>query len=179
VFSVINVRKAMPTTADKAEQQERWQEIVDDPLLRDLPYKIETNQRGQIVLSPHSLSHSNLQGLVLDLLRNHLEEGRGLPELPLCTSAGTKQVDVVWASADRLAEMEETGDPPTLAPELCVEVMSDANSMEEMHAKRALYREAGAEEVWVVRQDGQVRFFADEELDRSAIAPEFPDQLSD
>ncbi len=169
----------MSTAIDPATQQERWQEIVNDPLLRELPYTVETNQRGQIVLSPHSLSHSNLQGLVLDLLRDHLEEGRGLPELPLCTSAGTKQVDVVWASADRLAEMEETGDPPTLAPELCVEVMSDANTMEEMRAKRALYREAGAEEVWVVMKDGRVRFFAEEELEQSAIAPAFPDQLED
>lgn len=75
--------------------------------------------------------------------------------------------------------MRETGDPSTLAPELCVEVMSDANTMEEMEAKRALYREAGAEEVWVVRQDGQVRFVAEEEMDQSAIAPKFPDQLSD
>jgi hypothetical protein len=51
--------------------------------------------------------------------------------------------------------------------------------MEEMEAKRALYPEAGAEEVWVVLQDGHVRFFAEEELDRSGIVPGFPEQLLD
>jgi len=167
----------MPTTADTTRQQERWQEIVGDPLLRDLPYKVETNHRGQIVLSPHSLDHSDRQGRVLDLLRGHLEAGRGLPELPLCTGSGTKQIDVTWASTDRLAEMERTGDPPTLAPEICVEVMSDSNDWDEMNAKRALYRECGAEEVWIVDPEGRVHFFGDEELDQSVLAPDFPDQV--
>ena len=43
-----------------------------------------------------------------------------------------------------------------------------------MHDKRALYREAGAEEVWVVDAGGHVRFFGEQELDRSTIAPGFP-----
>lgn len=56
----------MPTTApDATEQQERWQKITTDPLLSELPYKVETNQRGQIVLSPHQASHSDLQGDVM------------------------------------------------------------------------------------------------------------------
>jgi Uma2 family endonuclease len=169
----------MPAAADPATQQERWQKVVNDPLLSELPYKVETNHRGQIILSPHSLSHSDLQGKVLDLLRDHFEEGRALPELPVCTNAGVKQVDVAWVSADRLAEMKDTGDPPTLAPQLCVEVMSDSNTMDERHEKRALYREGGAEEVWIVHPDGRVQFFAEEALDQSALAPSFPNRLSD
>jgi Uma2 family endonuclease len=73
--------------------------------------------------------------------------------------------------------MKKTGDPTTLAPEICVEVMSDSNDWEEMEEKRALYREAGAEEIWVVTQDGEVHFFADEEMDASTIAPDFPQQI--
>jgi Uma2 family endonuclease len=46
-----------------------------------------------------------------------------------------------------------------------------------MEAKINLYREAGAEEVWVVEQDGRVRFLADEELERSTLAPDFPTSL--
>jgi hypothetical protein len=43
----------MPTTTTPAEEhQARWQEIVADPALRDIPYKVETNHRGQLVLSP-------------------------------------------------------------------------------------------------------------------------------
>jgi Uma2 family endonuclease len=58
-----------------------------------------------------------------------------------------KQVDVIWASADRLAEMRETVDPLILAPEICVEVLSEANAEAEMQEKRPLYLEAGAGEV--------------------------------
>jgi Uma2 family endonuclease len=90
---------------------------------------------------------------------------------------GVKQVDVIWASADRLAEMRETGDPPTLAPEICVEVLSEGNTEAEMQENRQLYREAGAGEVWLVADDGSVRFFADERLDRSMIAPDFPERV--
>ena len=74
--------------------------------------------------------------------------------------------------------MNKTGDPPTLAPEICVEVMSPRNSMAEMQEKRALYLEAGAEEVWIVEEDGTVRFYADEERDTSHLAPDFPKNLS-
>ena len=166
----------MPTTPTR-EQQERWHEIVNDPLLSDLPYKLETNARGQILLSPHTLHHADAQGQLLDLLRTHADGGRGLPELPLCTEAGTKQIDVVWASTDRLARITESGDPTTIAPEICIEVMSDTNDWEEMPEKRALYRKAGAEEVWVVDGDGQIHFFREEEIDQSELVPTLPSSL--
>jgi Uma2 family endonuclease len=70
--------------------------------------------------------------------------------------------------------MAATGDPTTLAPEICIEVLSASNTVDEMKAKRRLYREAGADEVWIVEQDGRVRFFEDEEVEQSAIAPSFP-----
>lgn len=165
----------MPTTT--TQEQERWREILRDPQLRDLPYKVETNGKGQIVLSPHSARHSELQERIQDLLRQYAPEGRQPPEYPIATPRGVKQADVVWASRDRLRAMEKTGDPPTLAPEICVEVLSESNTAEEMAGKRALYREAGAEEVWLVEPDGQVRFFTDEEQDQSAIAPDVPNQV--
>ena len=55
--------------------------------------------------------------------------------------------------------------------------MSDVNDWEEMHEKRALYREAGAEEVWIVDRDGQIHFFRDDEREHSDLAPEFPSSL--
>ncbi|PSQ96931.1 MAG: Uma2 family endonuclease [Bacteroidetes bacterium SW_9_63_38] len=166
----------MPTTTTR-EQQERWANIVNDPLLNDLPYKIETNARGQILLSPHTFQHADAQGRLLDLLRTHTDAGRGLPEFPLCTDAGTKQIDVVWASDERLSRITDSGDPPTIAPEICIEVMSESNNWDEMHQKRTLYREAGADEVWIVDRDGQIHFFQDEERDRSDRAPDVPSSL--
>lgn len=80
-------------------------------------------------------------------------------------------------SRDRWEQMQNTGDPSTLSPEICVEVMSESNDWEEMRSKHELYREAGAEEVWVA-DEGEVRFFGEEEIGRSRVAPGFPDQLS-
>jgi Uma2 family endonuclease len=73
--------------------------------------------------------------------------------------------------------MRDTGDPSTLAPELCVEILSASNTDDELREKRALYREIGAEEVWVVDPDGRIRFFAETERDASALAPSCPDRV--
>jgi Uma2 family endonuclease len=165
----------MPTTL--TEQQERWHEIVRDPALRDLPYKVETNEHGQLVLSPNKNRHSDRQTQLFLLLQEHAPEGHISVEYALVTSKGIKAPDVVWMSPERKREMEATGDPSTLAPEICVEVMSDANTEAEMDEKRALYREIGAEEVWIVDEEGHIRFFTDEEQGQSAIAPECPNQI--
>jgi hypothetical protein len=38
-------------------------------------------------------------------------------------------------SRDRWAQMQKTGDPSTLAPEICIEVMSEPSDWEEMRSK--------------------------------------------
>jgi len=165
----------MPTTL--TEQQERWHEIVHDPVLRDLPYKVETNEHGQLVLSPHKNRHSKRQKALQTLLDTHAPRGESYQEYALVTAKGIKAPDVVWMSPEREREMDRTGDPATLAPEICVEVMSDSNTEAEMAEKRALYREIGAEEVWIVDEEGRIRFFGDEEREQSEITPECPNQI--
>ena len=169
----------MPAPAQTSPQthQEQWHELVRDPSLQSLPYKVETNERGQILLSPHSNRNSKQQEAVQNLLRKHAPAGRQPVEYALATPKGIKLPDVVWMSAERETEMDETGDPSALAPEICVEIMSSANTDAEMAEKRRLYREIGAEEVWIVSEDGQIRFFADEEQDRSTLAPDAPAHL--
>ena len=166
-----------PTTAPAKKHQKRWREIASDRLLGELPYKVEANHRGQIVLSPHRFSHSQLQRAIQKKLDEVLSGGEVFPECPITTERGVRPADVAWASADRVAEMEETGDPPTLAPEICIEVMPESNDWEEREEKRALYLKAGAEEVWVADEEWNVRFFADEELEESLVAEGFPSEL--
>jgi hypothetical protein len=49
-----------------------------------------------------------------------------------------------------------------------------------MKEKRALYFEAGAEEVWIVVEDGTVAFYSERRPVRSSVlAPEFPSTLPD
>jgi len=50
--------------------------------------------------------------------------------------------------------------------------MSACNTMEKMNEKRALYREIGAEETWIVDEDG-----SDDEREASQIAPDCPDTV--
>ena len=162
----------MDTT--QTREQAHWNDITSDPALHDLPYKVETNAQGQLLLSPHRNRHSDLQSALFLLLQQHAPDGHISVEYAIATPAGVKSADVVWMRPERWEKMQATGDPTTLAPEICVEVMSRSNTEAEMEEKRALYRAAGAAEVWVVDEAGAIRFFADEELDASRIAPGFP-----
>jgi Uma2 family endonuclease len=156
------------------KQQAQWREIAEDPSLHGLPYKVETNARGQLVLSPHKHGHSRLQSQVFFLLRRHAPEGLLSVGHALATPAGVKTPDVVWMSPEREREMAATGDPSTLAPELCVEVASASSTEAGLREKRTLYRDVGAEEVWIVSDDGRVRFFGEGDQEASRIAPSFP-----
>jgi len=96
------------------------------------------------------------------------------PAFALATSQGVKVPDVVWMSDERWEAMQQTGDPSTLASEICVEGLRASNTGDELAEKRALYREVGADEVWLVEPDGRIRFFRASEMDRSEIAPDCP-----
>jgi Uma2 family endonuclease len=84
-----------------------------------------------------------------------------------------KAPDVVWMSDARRAALPS--DPTTLAPELCIEVVSASNTEAEIAHKRALYFDAGAEEVWTCDEAGRLRFFdADGTRATSALVPGAP-----
>jgi Uma2 family endonuclease len=165
----------MPQTTTTETPGFTWDEVVRDPLLRDLPYKIETNARGQIIMSPPPrLKHSWRQGGILVHLFRLLPEGKSAPETPVQTSDGVKVPDVTWTSPPRAAQFGEASAAP-FAPEICVEVRSRSNTDAEMAEKRALYFEAGAEEVWVCDEDGTMHFYdAEGEMTASRRAPDFP-----
>lgn len=147
-----------------------WDEICEDPNLRDLPFKIETNRRGQIIMSPARSRHGEYQSQITLLIWQLLPGGKPITECPIQTSAGVRVPDVAWASAERRQPVIYT-----LAPEICVEVLSPYNDEQEMDEKRALYFEAGALEVWICAEDGGMTFYGPVGgLPCSALCPEFP-----
>lgn len=147
-----------------------WDEICADPNLRDLPFKIETNQRGQIIMSPARSRHGEFQSEIIILLRGLLPHGRSVTECPIQTSAGVRVPDVAWTSAARRQPVIYT-----LAPEICVEVLSPYNDNAEMAEKRALYFEAGALECWLCAEDGTMSFYGPGGvLPASVFCPGFP-----
>lgn len=165
----------MPGIASQAEKhQDHWEQLCRDSSLSDLPYKVETNKNGQLILTPTSVSRSIRMGEIMRALDEYAPDGSSPPSYAIATPEGVKVPDVVWYSPERRVEMRATGDPSTLAPEICVEVMSASNTDEEILAKRELYQELGAEEVWVVSEEGEIRFFGEDEKERSEIAPGCP-----
>ncbi len=47
-----------------------WQQVCEHKDLQNLPFKIELNQRGQIIMSPAKVYHSAYQGEIECCPRN-------------------------------------------------------------------------------------------------------------
>lgn len=126
-----------------------WSEVLNEPTLKNLPFKIELDRFGKLLMSPASNLHGMTQGQLTRLVGNKHPQGQIITECSIQTPEGTKVADVAWASDAFIAEWG-TVTPFPRAPELCVEIVSPSNSREEMRIKKDLYLEAGAQEVWVV-----------------------------
>lgn len=155
-----------------------WAEVIAHPSLQNLPFKIELNEYGQVVMNPVKINHSFYQGEITYLMRSLRQDGRTLTECAIKTRKGTKCADVAWVSID-LFETIQNKTETEIAPEVCVEVVSMSNSQKEMKQKRKLYFEQGAKEVWTCDEYGKVNFFDGEgQLEKSKMFPDFPVSVS-
>ncbi|NEO28070.1 MAG: Uma2 family endonuclease, partial [Kamptonema sp. SIO4C4] len=153
------------------------EEVCEHKQLQDLPFKIELNQWGQIVMSPVKIKHSFYQGRIQRLLESCLKTGEVMPECAINTSDGVKVADVVWCSEGRFKRIENEVSA-SIAPEICIEVKSSGNSLEEIDFKKGLYLAAQAQEVWLCDEQGQMTFYnATGQLDQSRLVPAFPTQI--
>ena len=83
-----------------------WLEVCHDRGLANLPYKIELDKYGKIVMNPSGKKHSKLQSRIQRLLVELMPEGDPLPECAVETVEGTKVPDVAWMSDTRWASMD-------------------------------------------------------------------------
>ena len=151
-----------------------WDEVCADRNLQDLPFRIETNRWGQIVMSPPHNDHSFAQSSIYDLLRRKMRRGQCLQETTIDTEEGHRVADASWMSA-AFSQAHKGESSFKHAPEICVEVKSPSNSMGELLEKKALFLKAGAQEVWIREPSGKMLFFnAEGPLERSALCPGFP-----
>jgi Uma2 family endonuclease len=168
------------TLPDHRRNLVRWSELAADPALARLPFRIETDRLGRIIMSPPPhFDHTWRAAKINRLLREYLPQGEVLGETPLSTSDGVKVMDLAWVSAG-YAQLLEAERPVALvqAPEICIEVFSPSNTAEEIAEKRALYFEAGAKEVWICELDGRMSFYCRGELmGASELCGQFPKQL--
>ncbi len=160
-----------------------WQRVLEDPAFRDLPYKVETTETGQIILSPHKPRHSHAQTRITDLMRDHAKEpGERAVEFAVETRKGVKVPGVIWISQERLDALPDGVEASPVAPEVCVEVLYSANTAVQMEEKRRLYFEHGAQEVWICDEDGRMTFYVagdEEPVARSLILPGFPPNINE
>ncbi len=154
-----------------------WEEVCADPNLEDLPYKIETNEWGQIVMSPTRLKDGGFQAEIAHLLKQQPARRKVITEAAVKTSKGTKVADVAWFSPERWEQVKDEFDA-SVAPEICVEILSPGNSKEEIEQKKRWYFDAGAQEVWICNEEGTMLFFNRETaLEVSALVPGFPKKI--
>jgi len=107
-----------------------WQEVCDNPKLQNLPFKIELNNQGQILMTPVKVYHSLFQGKITGLLYSNLTDGDVLVECAISTKKGAKVADVAWASRERLKVIRNEVEC-SIAPEICIEIVSSANTKKE------------------------------------------------
>jgi Uma2 family endonuclease len=128
-------------------------------------------------MSPVKLYHSALQIRIAVILERLLKNGIALSECAIKTRKGTKVADVAWVSSAIWAKIKAETEA-SIAPEICVEIISTSNTKKEMAEKRQLYFDAGAIEVWMCNENGDVSFFnAEQQLTRSVLVPEFPERI--
>jgi Uma2 family endonuclease len=135
----------------------QWQDVLADKSLQDLPYKIELTERGTLELSPRSVLRSHFQGTLTFLLMEQLG-GCSFVELAISINKSVKVPDVAWGSKEY--DQQHKNDIVAISvPENCIEVMSPSNTKREMKSKVNLYLKAGAIEVWIVSETGNIQFF--------------------
>ncbi len=136
-----------------------WAEVCENRQIQDLPFKIELDRWGKIVMSPASNRHGYVQTVIAAHLMQNRRGGKVITECSLETSRGVKVADVAWGSK---AFFDRNGldTPYREAPEVCVEVVSPSNSDQEIGEKVELYLARGAQEVWVCQETGKIRFYS-------------------
>jgi len=154
-----------------------WQEVTEHPSLRDLPFKIELNEYGAIVMNPVKLSHAFYQGKISKYMEAMRNDGIILVECAVWTPKGTKVANVAWMSNKLWKKMKGKAEA-TIAPEVCVEVLSISNSDVKMKEKRKLYFERGAKEVWICDEYGNISFYnVKRKISKSAMFKDFPNKI--
>jgi Uma2 family endonuclease len=124
-----------------------YRSMCNDPLLANVPGKIELDRWGRMVMSAASNYHGTLQGRLAQRLTQL--GGEVIVEASVLTPIGLLVPDVAWASAEFIAaHREET--PFGLAPDLCIEVTSPSISRKALTEKVDALLAAGALEVWIV-----------------------------
>jgi Uma2 family endonuclease len=126
----------------------RWREILDDPRFANFAGKIDLDRWGRMIVTPVNTEHAGIAGRLARLLEEQLG-GRALVEAGVRTADGVFAPDVLWCT-DGYWEGRREQTPLETAPDICVEVASPSNTIQDLYTKMRAYLAAGATEAWIV-----------------------------
>ena len=150
-----------------------WEDVCAMPGLRDLQFKVELDGFGRLLMSPTASRHVFLQRRFQRILEDALG-GVAVTECPVHVGDGVRVADVGWME-EGFARARQDEAAFSVAPPICVEVMSPSNVWAEMEEKVTLYLAKGAQEVWICEASGRLRWFGHEgERASSALVPDAP-----
>ncbi len=86
----------MGTVTNREMLVARWNEVLADPNLHDIAYKIELNSEGTILMGPANNWHAAVQAWLAQFLGKALPEGVVLTECSVLTEAGVRVPGEVW-----------------------------------------------------------------------------------
>ena len=108
-----------------------WEEVCAHPDLQDLPFRIETNRWGQVVMSPPHNDQFFAQASIYNTPRKKTTGGDILQQAVIDADDGHKVADGVWMS-EAFLKAHKGQASFKRAPEICVEVKLPSNSMKEL-----------------------------------------------
>ena len=154
-----------------------WQEVMANPQLKHLPFKIEINRYGVLEMSPTSFIHGLYQTAIVQQLLLLAPNGLSATETPIQFGEATRVPDAIWMCMT-FYKAHQHDVQLSAAPEICIEVISPSNTKSEIKEKTNTYFKLGGLEVWLCDQNGAMRFYDNNgQLSHSTLIPNFPAQI--
>ncbi|WP_207691887.1 Uma2 family endonuclease [Desulfonema limicola] len=154
-----------------------WTNICEDPVLQNIPYKIQTDKWGNILMSPATNEHGIYQAKIISLISTLKKTGIVISECSVQTKEGVKVADAAWASNEYIKRNMGTN-PYMEAPEICIEILSPSNTKNEMEEKKELYFARGTLEFWICDKQGNMEFYKNTgKIKHSSIIKDFPGKI--
>jgi Uma2 family endonuclease len=154
----------------------RWLALAVDP---DAPDHYELNECGEIILTPRPTNdHQRIVHFVARALTAQIGP-EAVCEVSVLTDKGVRVPDVVWMPEESWKQMKGHTPLPRV-PDICVEVLSPANTREETSMKIGAYLRGGAKEAIIIERDGSCQFHGVEgerELSAFGVRFELPQDL--
>ena len=109
-------------------------------------------------MSPARARNARVRAYITVELGRQLPHGIVFTGCPILTEIGLRVPNVAWASQEFM-KMHGSEDVFLTAPEICVELTTPWSTKAEITEKTRAYLYAGAQEVWIATEAGELHFF--------------------